>query len=58
LSSGGVIAVDDYGHRDWPGVIAGVDEFLRQRPHFEVLADLNRHGALGRKLYLIRTETD
>lgn len=49
---GAVIAVDDYGHADWPGVTEGVDRHLRERPRFTVLADLNRHGDQGRKLYL------
>lgn len=48
----GIIAVDDYDHRHWPGVTSAVDRFLSLNKHFEVFADLNRHGALGRKVYL------
>jgi hypothetical protein len=54
LCPGGVIAVDDYHHRDFPGVTAAVDRFLVERPELHVAADLHRHGALGRKLYLVR----
>lgn len=52
LLPGGVIAVDDYRHPSWPGVSEGVEQFLAETPQFAVLADLNRHGADGRKLYL------
>jgi len=51
--SRGVIVVDDYHHRDYPGVAEGTDAFLQRYDAFDVLADLNRHGALGRKLYLV-----
>ena len=51
----GLIVVDDYNHQEWPGVTPGVNRFLRENADFSVLADLNRHGALGRKIYLIRT---
>ncbi len=54
LVRGGVIAVDDYGHPQYPGVHAGVAAFLAAEPTFRVMADLNRAGALGRKLYLTR----
>lgn len=50
----GVIAVDDYMHAKWPQVTDAVAEFLERNDDFRVLADLNRHGAIGRKLYLIR----
>lgn len=50
----GIIAMDDYHNYDWPGVTEGTDPFLNEHSGFEVLADLNRHGALGRKLYIIR----
>jgi hypothetical protein len=53
LIPGGLIAVDDYQHPHHPGVTSGVDDFLAARPSFRVLADLNRLGALGRKLYLV-----
>jgi hypothetical protein len=54
LIPGGVICVDDYGHSAWPGVKAAVDRFLRDNVSFQILFDLNRHGALGRKVYLTR----
>ncbi len=52
LLSRGVIAVDDYHHRAFPEVTVAADRFLSERPDYHVLADLNRHGAVGRKLYL------
>ena len=52
LLSHGVIAVDDYHHRAFPEVTIAADRFLAERPDYQVLADLNRHGAVGRKLYL------
>jgi hypothetical protein len=52
LIPGGVMVVDDYAHPHHPGVSDGVHAFLAANPHFRVLADLNRAGALGRKLYL------
>jgi hypothetical protein len=51
---GGIMVMDDYHNRLWPGVTAGTDRFLQENREFSVLADLNRHGALGRKLYLIK----
>jgi hypothetical protein len=48
----GVIAVDDYQYPSYPGVTTAVDAFLAEHPGYEVVADLNRHGAGGRKLYL------
>jgi hypothetical protein len=54
LIPGGVIAVDDFAHPGWPGVSEGVRAFLSDHPAYRVLADLNRAGALGRKLYLAR----
>jgi len=54
LKPGGVMVLDDYAHPQFPGVTEAVDEFLRVQPSFRVLADLNRLGALGRKLYLAR----
>jgi Methyltransferase domain len=53
LAPGGVIAVDDYHHRDFPEVTPAVDAFLAEQ-ELRVLADVNRHGAVGRKLYLAR----
>lgn len=55
----GIIAIDDYKHVDWPGVTLGVEKFLAYKgKEFEVFADMNRHAAKGRKLYLIKTEVD
>lgn len=49
----GVIAVDDYAHPDWPGVTEAVDRFLgTHAATHHVMADLNRHVAKGRKLYI------
>ena len=50
---GGIIAVDDYEHPLWTGVTHAVHDFRRERRDVSELADLNRHGAEGRKLYLI-----
>lgn len=50
----GVMVMDDYHNKQWPGVTEGTDRFLRENREFAVLADLNRHGAIGRKLYLIK----
>ena len=52
----GIIVMDDYHNKDWLGVTEGTDRFLAENPGFSILADLNRHGALGRKLYLIKRE--
>lgn len=49
----GIIAVDDYDHKHWPGVTPAVDRFLTDHSDFRVFADLNRHGAIGRKIYLV-----
>jgi predicted O-methyltransferase YrrM len=49
---GGIIVLDDYFHPDYVGVTEGALLFLHERDDFQVLADLNRRGALGRKLYL------
>lgn len=51
---GGVIVIDDYRHPRFPGVSAAADEFIGANASFKVLADLNRHGAKGRKLYIYR----
>lgn len=54
LRDRGVIVVDDYDHKEWPGVTPAVDRFLKANPDISVLADLNRHGAKGRKIYLMK----
>jgi hypothetical protein len=54
LMPSGVMAVDDYAHPQYPGVTEAVNEFLDCQASFHILADLNRSGALGRKLYLAR----
>ncbi len=48
----GVIAVDDFAYPRYPGVTSAVEAFLAEHAHYQVVADLNRHGAGGRKLYL------
>lgn len=55
LLPNGIIVMDDYHNNYWPEVTQGTDRFLKESDAFSVLADLNRHGALGRKLYLIKT---
>jgi len=55
LCRSGVIAVDDFENPGWPEVSVGVSDFLSRHPDMEVLADLNRFGEAGRKIYLIRT---
>ncbi len=55
LVSGGVMAIDDYAHPLYPGVTDAVRKFLGSDPSFRVHADLNRPGALGRKLYLVKS---
>ncbi len=52
----GVMVMDDYHHISFPGVAQGTDRFLKENKNFSVLADLNRHGASGRKLYLINNK--
>lgn len=52
---GGVIAVDDYDHPDWPEVKPAADRWTSEHPEFKVIGDLNRNVAVGRKLYLIRS---
>ena len=54
----GVIAVDDYENRMFPAVTRAVDDFLQARSDYSVLADLNRHGAIGRKIYLVRSAAE
>jgi hypothetical protein len=53
----GIIAIDDYKHRDFPVVTQGVEKFLSKNYNLEILADLNRHGAIGRKFYLMKTKS-
>jgi hypothetical protein len=49
---GGIIAVDDYENYAWPEVTPAVNEFLKRRTDVSVLMDINRQGAIGRKIYL------
>jgi predicted O-methyltransferase YrrM len=50
----GIIAVDDYEHPNWPGVTIAVNRFLAEHHReFQVIADMNRHVAKGRKIYLM-----
>ena len=56
LCPSGVIAVDDFEHPGWPGVSRGVADFLAAHSDMAVLADLNRFGEAGRKVYLIKSE--
>ena len=52
-----MIAIDDYAHPDWPGVTEAVDRFLgTHAATHRVMADLNRHVAKGRKLYITAGE--
>lgn len=54
LRPGGVLALDDYSHPHHPGVTQAAEVFLQNYSNFEVLADLNRQGAIGRKLYVFK----
>lgn len=54
LLPGGILVLDDYRHPSYPGVSEAAAEFLSESRDFGILADLNRRGALGRKLYLHR----
>jgi hypothetical protein len=54
LLPNGIIVMDDYHHKNYPGVTKGTDKFLNSSNALSVLADVNRHGALGRKLYLVK----
>jgi predicted O-methyltransferase YrrM len=56
LMPGGVMALDDYCHPLYPEVTQAVAFFLQESPDIQELADLNRQGALGRKLYLYKTQ--
>ena len=55
LARGGVIVIDDYHLSMFPEVTEAVDAFIAERPDYNIIADLNRHGAVGRKIYLGRT---
>lgn len=54
VCAGGVVAVDDYDHPDWPEVKPATDQWLAENPAFQTIGDLNRNGARGRKLYAMR----
>lgn len=54
LVVGGIIAVDAYKHPLWPGVADAVRGFRKEPDDESELADLNRHGAEGRGLYLVK----
>lgn len=54
LAPGGILAVDDYAHPDWPDVGPATDEFLRRHPEAAQIVDFNRRGAKGRKLVLAK----
>ena len=51
---GGVIALDDFEHPKWPEITPAARAFLAERDDVRVMADVNRHNATGRKLYLAR----
>jgi len=52
----GLLVLDDYHHPDFPGVAKATDQFLKiYEKKYNILSDINRHGALGRKLYLFKT---
>ena len=55
LCPGGVISVDDFAHPGWPEVADAVTEFMKRHTDIGILADLNRFGEAGRKIYLIRS---
>ena len=50
----GIISVDDYKHFRFPGVVEAVEIFMNEHQNYAVAADLNRRGASGRKLYLVK----
>jgi hypothetical protein len=54
LVPGGMIAVDDYEHPHWPDVTRAVADFLAEADDVTAVADMNRRGESGRKLYLAR----
>jgi predicted O-methyltransferase YrrM len=53
LAPRGVMVLDDYENVWWPGVTEGANTFLAEHPNVRPIADLNRHGGDGRKLYLM-----
>lgn len=54
LMDKGIISVDDYQHFRFPGVVEAVGIFMNENKNYSVAADLNRRGASGRKLYLVK----
>lgn len=54
LITKGIVSIDDYANMNWPEVKLGVDKFLYENRNYKILADLNRAGANGRKIYLIK----
>jgi hypothetical protein len=58
LVPGGVIALDDHDHPQWPDVSAAARDFLADAPDMSPVADMNRRGESGRKLYLARKGDD
>lgn len=54
LLPGGIIAVDDNACFVWPEVERAVTDFLVDTPGVRSVADVNRFGDSGRKLYLAR----
>jgi predicted O-methyltransferase YrrM len=57
IKPGGLLIVDDYEHKDWPGVTTAVRAFLAARADYVVMAAVNRWQAKGQKLYLARRPT-
>jgi len=57
LRPGGVMALDDFEHPKWAGVTPAARSFLAEHDDIRVLADVNRHNATGRKLYVTRSQT-
>lgn len=54
MVQGGVIAVDDYDHPDWPEVKPAFDKWIAEADDFRIVGDMNRYGAKGRKAYAAR----
>ena len=52
---GGLIIVDDFQHKTWPGVTTAVHQFLSERPEIRLMCSVNRQGAIGQKAYLVRS---
>lgn len=55
LVNNGIIVVDDYDDKSWPDVTPAVNIFLMENSNYFVLADLNRHGTIGRKIYIMKS---